>query len=207
MVGTEPHTPTTVPLPVSPHMGPMPHLPPRAIPISTPPTNVDITMKDIPPLPPAPVVAAVPANSDGLMAVPLGGFLPSEQVDFSSLAVALYPMCFKQFNEQATENDCITFVLNRCFNLKGEQAAAIKDHICSVTGNPNAKVLAGFSPTQCLPGDPAFPHMIHSITPEQKQMLIDCSIWSSNMLAYRVLDWNPVPTWFAVILGRINLER
>ncbi|KIJ55886.1 hypothetical protein M422DRAFT_23438 [Sphaerobolus stellatus SS14] len=203
---TEPHAPAPVSLPDSPHLGSTPHLLPGTPQIAPPPADFDITMKGIPTPPPAPIIAAVPANSDGLMAIPPGGFPPSEQVDFSSLALALYPTRFKQFNERATETDCVTFVLNGRFDLEGEQAAAIEEHIRHITGNPNAEVLAGFPPTQRLPGGPAFPHMIRGISPEQKQMLIARSIWNSSTLAYRVLDWNPTPTWFAVTLGQINLE-
>ncbi|KIJ26516.1 hypothetical protein M422DRAFT_272392 [Sphaerobolus stellatus SS14] len=136
---TEPHAPAPVSLPDSPHLGSTPHLLPGTPQIAPPPADFDITMKGIPTPPPAPIIAAVPANSDGLMAIPPGGFPPSEQVDFSSLALALYPTRFKQFNERATETDCVTFVLNGRFDLEGEQAAAIEEHIRHITGNPNAE--------------------------------------------------------------------
>ncbi|KIJ50991.1 hypothetical protein M422DRAFT_44210 [Sphaerobolus stellatus SS14] len=48
--------------------------------------------------------------------------------------------------------------------------------------------------------------MICGLTAEQKLMLIERSIWNNETLVYRVLDWNPQPTWFAVTLSRINLE-
>ncbi|KIJ39481.1 hypothetical protein M422DRAFT_49626 [Sphaerobolus stellatus SS14] len=159
------------------------------------------------PQPPhTPIRAAVPANSEGLMAVPPGGFPPSEQADFSSLAMALYPTRFKQLNERATDTDCVTYVLNGRFDLEGEQAAAIEEHLRTVTGNDYTEVLAGFPPTRRIPGGPASPHMICGLTPEQKKMLVDRSIWNSSTLVYRVLEWNPAPTWFAITLSNINLE-
>ncbi|KIJ36652.1 hypothetical protein M422DRAFT_50974 [Sphaerobolus stellatus SS14] len=173
MMDTEPHTPAPVPLPVSSHTGPMPHLPSGTILIPSPLTNFDIMMKGLPPQSPVPIIAAMPANSEGLIAVPPGGFPPSEQVDFSSLAMALYPTRFKQFNERAAETDCVTFVFNGRFDLEGEQAATIEKHLRYITGNPNTEVLAGFPPTQRLPGSPAFPYLIRGITLEQKQMLVD----------------------------------
>ncbi|KIJ42754.1 hypothetical protein M422DRAFT_48143 [Sphaerobolus stellatus SS14] len=48
--------------------------------------------------------------------------------------------------------------------------------------------------------------MIRGLTTAQKLMLVERSIWNNSTLVYRVLDWNPHPTWFAITLSRINLE-
>ncbi|KIJ48964.1 hypothetical protein M422DRAFT_247338 [Sphaerobolus stellatus SS14] len=190
----EPHPSPQSPPAAEPHTEATPP-PPQglsSVPPSTP--RSDISMGDTPRPPHTPIRAAVPANSEGLMAVPLGGFPPSEQVDFSSLAMALYPIRVKQLNERATDTDCVTYVLNGRFNLEAEQAAAIEEHIRTITGNDNTEVLAGSPPTRRIPGGPAFPHMICGLIPEQKKMLVDRSIW------------NPAPTWFAITLSNINLE-